>query len=238
MSRILLKLSGEALSGNNGSGFDEATCESVAKQIADLSKNGTQIGIVIGGGNFWRGRTSGNMDRVIADQIGMMATVMNCLYMSDHIRRFGVSTKVMTAFACGDACELFSRDQAIEDFNNSKVVFFAGGTGHPYFSTDTATVLRALEIEADAILVAKAIDGIYDSDPRVNKQAKRFDEITIEEVVDRKLQAMDMAASIMCLENRMPMIVFSLRGDNMILKSVPDKDGNLPKDFVGTKVSV
>lgn len=238
MSRILLKLSGEALSGGKGTGFDEDTCAGVAGQIAKLVKDSTQVGIVIGGGNFWRGRTSGDMDRVLADQVGMMATVMNCLYMSDHIRRYGVSTKVMTPFPCGTVCEPFSRDNAVEALNDSKVVFFAGGTGHPFFSTDTTTVLRALEIGADAILVAKAVDGIYDSDPKINKDAKRYDEISIKEVVDKKLSAMDLSASIMCMENNMPMVIFSLIGENMILKSVPDSKGNLPADFVGTKVSV
>lgn len=238
MSRILLKLSGEALSGNKGSGFDETTCASVAKQIAQVVSDNHEVGIVIGGGNFWRGRTSANMDRIIADQVGMMATVMNCLYMSDHLRRQNISTKIMTPFPVGTVCESFSRDAAISALTNKTVVFFAGGTGHPFFSTDTTTVLRALEIAADSILVAKAIDGIYDDDPKTNPNAQKFDEISIETVVDKQLLAMDLTASIMCMENKMPMLVFSLREEDSIIHAVPDSTGKVGRAFNGTKVTV
>ncbi|MFQ6819487.1 MAG: UMP kinase [Blautia sp.] len=231
MKRILLKLSGEALAGSKKTGFDEETVLAVARQIKAIAEEGTRIGIVIGGGNFWRGRTSETINRSKADQIGMLATVMNCIYVSDICRYTGLSTEIFTPFVCGAFTKLYSRDAAEEAFASGKVVFFAGGTGHPYFSTDTATVLRAVEMEAEAIYLAKAVDGIYDSDPKVNPDAVKFDEITIEEVVDRKLAAMDLTASIMCLEQRMPMMVFGLDGENSIVNAVHGK-------FSGTRVTV
>ena len=231
MKRILLKLSGEALAGSKKTGFDEETVLAVARQIKAIAEEGTRIGIVIGGGNFWRGRTSETINRSKADQIGMLATVMNCIYVSDICRYTGLSTEIFTPFVCGAFTRLYSRDAAEEAFASGKVVFFAGGTGHPYFSTDTATVLRAVEMEAEAIYLAKAVEGIYDSDPKVNPDAVKFDEITIEEVVDRKLAAMDLTASIMCLEQRMPMMVFGLDGENSIVNAVHGK-------FSGTRVTV
>ena len=231
MKRVLLKLSGEALAGEQKRGFDEATVTEVAKQIKTIVDEGLQVGIVIGGGNFWRGRTSGAMDRSKADQIGMLATIMNCIYVSDICRYVGLKTEVFTPFVCGAFTTLYSKDAVEESFAEGKVVFFAGGTGHPYFSTDTATVLRAVEIGADAILLAKAVDGIYDSDPKVNPDAKKYDEISIQEVVDKKLAAMDLTASIMCLEQKMPMLVFALDEENSIINTVHGK-------FSGTKVTV
>ena len=171
MKRVLLKLSGEALAGEKKTGFDEATVTEVAKQVKVLVEEGTEIGVVIGGGNFWRGRTSETIDRTKADQIGMLATVMNCIYVSEIFRSVGMKTEVLTPFVCGAFTKLFSKDEANECFAQGKVVFFAGGTGHPYFSTDTTTVLRAVEIEAETILLAKAIDGVYDSDPKINPNA-------------------------------------------------------------------
>ena len=202
MKRVLLKLSGEALAGEKKTGFDEATVIEVAKQIREISKEGLEIGIVIGGGNFWRGRTSETIDRNKADQIGMLATVMNCIYVSDICRYLGMKTQIYTPFVCGAFTDLYSKDAVEESFAQGKIVFFAGGTGHPYFSTDTATVLRAVEIEAEAILLAKAVDGIYDSDPKTNPNAVKYDEISIEEVVAKKLAAMDLTASIMCMEQK------------------------------------
>ena len=231
MKRVLLKLSGEALAGEQKRGFDEATVTEVAKQIKTIVDEGLQVGIVIGGGNFWRGRTSGAMDRSKADQIGMLATIMNCIYVSDICRYVGLKTEVFTPFVCGAFTTLYSKDAVEESFAEGKVVFFAGGTGHPYFSTDTATVLRAVEIGADAILLAKAVDGIYDSDPKVNPDAKKYDEISIDEVVAKKLAAMDLTASIMCLENKMPMLVFGLDEKDSIVNTVHGK-------FSGTKVTV
>ena len=231
MKRVLLKLSGEALAGEQKRGFDEATVTEVAKQIKTIVDEGLQVGIIIGGGNFWRGRTSGAMDRSKADQIGMLATVMNCIYVSDICRYLGLKTEVFTPFVCGAFTSLYSKDAVEKSFAQGKIVFFAGGTGHPYFSTDTATVLRAVEIEAEAILLAKAVDGIYDSDPKTNPNAVRYDEISIEEVVAKKLAAMDLTASIMCMEQKMPMLVFALDEKDSIINAVHGK-------FVGTKVIV
>lgn len=231
MRRVLLKLSGEALAGEKKTGFDEATVLGVAAQIKTIAEEGLQVGIVIGGGNYWRGRTSETIDRNKADQIGMLATVMNCIYVSDICRYVGLKTEIFTPFVCGAFTTLYSKDAAENAFAEGKIVFFAGGTGHPYFSTDTATVLRAVEIEADAILLAKAVDGIYDSDPKVNPNAVKYDEISIEEVVAKKLAAMDLTASIMCMEQKMPMLVFGLEGENSIVNTVHGK-------FNGTKVTV
>ena len=231
MKRVLLKLSGEALAGEKKTGFDEATIIEVAKQIKTIAEEGLQIGIVIGGGNFWRGRTSETIDRNKADQIGMLATVMNCIYVSDICRYLGLKTEIFTPFVCGAFTSLYSKDAVEESFAQGKIVFFAGGTGHPYFSTDTATVLRAVEIEAEAILLAKAVDGIYDSDPKTNPNAVKYDEISIEEVVAKKLAAMDLTASIMCMEQKMPMLVFALDEKDSIINAVHGK-------FVGTKVTV
>ena len=216
MKRVLLKLSGEALAGDKKTGFDEATCIKVAEQVKKLTEDGIQVAIVTGGGNFWRGRTSETIDRTKADQIGMLATVMNCIYVSDIFRSF---------------TSLFSKDAAVAALEEEKVIFFAGGTGHPYFSTDTGAVLRAIEIEVDAMLLAKAIDGIYDSDPKVNPEAVKYDEISIQEVIDQKLAAVDLTASILCLENKMPMLVFGLNEENSIVETM---SGN----FTGTKVTV
>ena len=229
--RVLLKLSGEALAGEKHTGFDEATVVKVAKQVKQLADDGVEVGVVIGGGNFWRGRTSENIDRTKADQIGMLATVMNCIYVSEIFRSEGMKTQVLTPFECGSFTKLFSKDRANKYFEHGMVVFFAGGIGHPYFSTDTTTVLRAVEIEADVILLAKAIDGVYDSDPKVNPEAKKYDEISIQEIIDKKLMAVDLTASIMCLENKMPMLVFGLNEENSIVETMKGT-------FTGTKVTV
>ena len=200
MSRILLKLSGEALAGDKHHGFDEATVIEVAKQVKQIVDNGTQVGIVIGGGNFWRGRTSETIDRTKADQIGMLATVMNCIYVSEIFRYVGMKTAVLTPFECGNMTKLFSKDRA-----------------NKYFAHD--------------IYLAKAIDGVYDSDPKTNPAAKKYDELSIEEVVEKKLAVVDLTASIMCLENKMPMYVFGLNEENSIVNALTGK-------FNGTKVTV
>ena len=231
MKRVLLKLSGEALAGPKKTGFDEDTVLSVAKQIKQIVEDGTPVAVVIGGGNFGRGRTSETIDRTKADQIGMMATIMKCIYVSDICRYVGLQTEVYTPFICGSFTKVFSKDAAVEDLNQGKVTFFAGGTGHPYFSTDTATVLRAIEIEAETILLAKAIDGVYDSDPKVNPDAKKYAEVSIQEVIDKKLAVVDLTASIMCMENKMPMLVFGLDEENSIVKTVHG-------EFNGTTVTI
>ena len=231
MRRILLKLSGEALAGEKKTGFDEETVKGVALQVKQLMDEGIQVGIVTGGGTFWRGRTSENIDRTKADQIGMLATVMNCIYVSEIFRSVGMETEVLTPFQCGAFTKLFSKDRANRYFQKGMAVFFAGGTGHPYFSTDTGVVLRAIEVEADVILLAKSIDGVYDSDPKINPNAKKYDELTIDEVVAQDLQVVDMTASILARDNKMPMWVFGLNEENSIVNTVK---GN----FSGTKITV
>ena len=231
MGRILLKLSGEALAGSTGGTYDDKTILMVADQVKELVEEGTEVSIVIGGGNLWRGRTGTSIDRPKSDSIGMLATVMNCIYVSELFRSIGLKTRIFTPFLVGTFTELFSKDSAVKALSEGCVCFFAGGTGHPYFSTDTATVLRAIEIGADAILVAKAIDGIYDSDPKLNPNAVKYDEISIEEVVDKRLAAMDLTASIMCMDNKMPMLVFGLEGEDSIINTVRGK-------FSGTRVTV
>jgi uridylate kinase len=187
---------------------------------------------VTGGGNFWRGRNSSKIiERTRSDSIGMLGTVMNCIYVSEVFKTIGLRTQVYTPFVCGAFTKLFSKEEAVADLNDGKVVFFAGGTGHPYFSTDTGTVLRAIEIEADAILLAKSIDGIYDSDPETNPDAVKYDTISIQDVVDKRLQVVDLTSSIMCMENKMPMVVFGLNEENSIVNT-------LYGTFHGTYVTV
>ncbi len=231
MKRILLKLSGEALAGDKHVGFDEPTVTVVANQVKKLVDAGVQVGIVIGGGNFWRGRTSETIDRTKADQIGMLATVMNCIYVSEIFRSVGMMTAVLTPFECGSMTKLYSKDRANKYFAHNMVVFFAGGTGHPYFSTDTATVLRAIEIEAEGIYLAKAVDGVYDCDPKTHPEAKKYDEVSIQEVIDKKLAVVDLTASVMCMENKIPMYVFGLNEKDSIVNAVTG-------EFRGTKVTV
>ena len=241
MSRIILKLSGEALAGDTDGGslrnakgavklYDEGVIAGIAAQVRELHDAGHQIGVVTGGGNIWRGRTGDEIARVKSDQIGMLATVMNCLYVSEIFRGAGLDTEVMTPFACGTFTEQFSRDRALRCMNEGKVVFFAGGTGHPYFSTDTGIVLRAVEVDADMILMAKNVDGVYDSDPAKNQDAKRFDHLTYEEVVERNLQAVDMTSSVLARENGMEMRVFALQAEKSIVRAASG-------DFEGTTIT-
>ena len=231
MRRILLKLSGEALAGEKKTGFDEETVRKGALQGKQLTDDGIEGGIVIGGGSFWGGRTSENIDRTKADQIGMLATIMNCIYVSEIFRSVGMQTEIMTPFVCGAFTELFSKDRANSCFEKGMVVFFAGGTGHPYFSTDTGVVLRAIEVEAEVILLAKSIDGVYDDDPNKNPAAKKYIEVTIDEVIAKNLQVVDMTASILARDNKMPMWVFGLNEENSIVNTVKGQ-------FSGTKVTV
>lgn len=218
--RVILKLSGEALAGSMKSGYDDDIILGIAQQIKQISEKGIEIGIVIGGGNYWRGRSNNSIDRTKADQIGMLATVMNCIYVSEIFRSIGLMTNILTPFECGSMTKLFSKDRANKYFSKGMIVFFAGGTGHPYFSTDTGVVLRAIEMDADAIMLAKSVDGIYDSDPKKNPAAKKYDSISIKDVVDMQLGVMDMAASVMCMENKMPLIVFGLNEENSIVNAM------------------
>ncbi len=221
--RVLLKLSGEALAGGKKTGFDEETVRGAALQVKQAVEQGIQVSIVTGGGNFWRGRESNAIDRTKADQIGMLATVMNCIYVSEIFRSVGLETEILTPFAVGTMTKMFSKDLAVASLKAGKVVFFAGGTGHPYFSTDTGAALRAAEIEADVILLAKNIDGVYDSDPKLNPAAVKFDRISIEEVIDRKLAVVDLTASVICMENHIPLAVFGLAEENGIANALVGK---------------
>lgn len=231
LKRVLLKLSGEALAGEKKTGFDEATVVNVAKQVRQLTDKGIQVGIVIGGGNFWRGRSSEKIDRTKADAIGMLATVMNCIYVSEIFRTEGMMTQVLTPFECGSFTKLFSKDRANKYFSKNMVVFFAGGIGHPYFSTDVGMILRAIEIEADCVLAAKAVDGVYDSDPNKNPDAKKYDSLSINEIIDKKLGVIDLAASVLCMENKMPVKIFGLNKENSIVNAVFG-------EFTGTDIIV
>lgn len=231
MSRIILKLSGEALAGEKRTGFDLDVVEKVASQVKTLVDNGNDVGIVIGGGNFWRGRTGTEIDRVKSDQIGMLATVMNCIYVSEVFRGVGLMTNVLTPFEVSGMTKLFSKDRANKYFAKHMVVFFAGGTGHPYFSTDTGVVLRAIEVDADCILMAKNVDGVYDSDPAKNPEAKRYDVLPIQEIIDRNLQVIDMTASILARDNHMPLRIFDLNEEDSIIHAAGGT-------FNGTTVTV
>ncbi|HKL79726.1 MAG TPA: UMP kinase [Mobilitalea sp.] len=229
--RVLLKLSGEALAGEKHTGFDEATCIGVAEQVKQLVEEGIEVSIVIGGGNFWRGRTSETIDRTKADQIGMLATVMNCIYVSEIFRYVGIATEVYTPFACGSMTKLFSKDEVSACMKRGGVAFLAGGMGHPYFSTDTPTVLRAVELDCDIVLMARAIDGVYDSDPKQNPKAKKFDSIPLQRVLDLKLGIVDMTATVLCIENKMPILLFGLSEEQSIVKAARGESN-------GTKITI
>jgi uridylate kinase len=224
----MLKLSGEALAGDKHTGFDLATVKSVAEEVRQAYDEGVEIAVVIGGGNFWRGRTGNEIDRVKSDQIGMLATVMNALYVSEVFRSSGMQTAVFGAFEIPGIMPVFEKDAAMKALAEKKVTFFAGGTGHPYFSTDSGTALRAIEIEADIILMAKAVDGIYEADPKTHPEAKRFDTISLSELVDRQLNAIDQTASVLCKENNMPLGVFSLNTPGNIAEALNGRiDGTI-----------
>lgn len=227
--RVMLKLSGEALAGEKHFGFDDETIVKVAKEIKSAVDDGIELSIVIGGGNFWRGRQSAAVDRYKADQVGMLATVMNCIYVSEIFRTVGMKTKLMSSIPIGDMAELFDKDKAERLLGTAHVIFCAGGTGHPYFSTDTGVVLRALELNCEEILLAKSIDGVYNADPARDPSAEKYDELTLSEILDRRLQVIDLAATVLCLENRMPMSVFSLHEKDGIRNALSGK-------HVGTKV--
>ena len=210
--RILIKISGEALAGEKKSGYDFAFVSRVCETVKQIAAKGVQVGIVIGGGNFWRGVKdgAGKVERVSADRMGMLATAMNCLAVADVFKQLGADARVMTAVDIQGVGERYDTRRAIEYLEQGKVVLFACGTGSPFFSTDTAATLRAAEIHADAILLAKNIDGVYDDDPRKNPEAKKFDEISYDEVLARRLAVMDSTATSMAMDNNIPVIVFAL----------------------------
>ena len=219
-NRILLKISGEALAGSKSSGFDEATISSICAGVREAHDLGVQIGIVVGGGNFWRGRSSGKMDRMDADKIGMLATVMNALAVKDALRQQGVPAVVMTSAVMPQVAETFTSDKAIAALNEGKVVVFGGGTGNPIFSTDTASALRALEIGADAMLKATMVDGVYDKDPHKYPDAVRYDTLTFTRVLDERLAVMDSTAASLCRDNALPILVFDLGDGSNIARAV------------------
>lgn len=218
-SRVLVKLSGEALAGDKQRGFDHQVITRVVGELKQLIENGIEVCVVIGGGNFWRGRTSGDMDRSKADQIGMLATIMNAIYVADVCRSLGLESVVQTPFVVGGMTELFSKESALLHMKNKKIVFFAGGTGHPYFSTDTGAALKGCEVEVGALLFAKNIDGVYDSDPKLNPEAKKYDRISCQEILSKNLKAIDAAAATLCIDQKLPIIVFDLDTPSGILKA-------------------
>ena len=220
--RILLKISGEALAGDAHRGLDFNVINSVCEVIKECVDHGVQIGVVIGGGNFWRGAKDGadKMQRSHGDAMGMLATVMNCIAVADALEKHGVDARVLTAVEMNKFAEYFTRDTADRYLNEGKVVFFAAGTGNPYFSTDTGAVLRGVEIEADAILMAKNVDGIYSADPNVDPTAVKFDELTYDEVLERHLKATDTTAMTLAMDNHMTMVCFALADPKNIFRVV------------------
>ena len=229
--RVLLKISGEALAGDKHFGLDFQVMGRVADVIKECSAMGVEIGVVIGGGNFWRGRSSGSMDRTRADHMGMLATAMNCMAMADVLEQKGVDVRVMTSLEIRAVAEPYIRARAIRHLEKGRVVIFGCGTGNPYFSTDTAAVLRAAEIGADVILLAKNIDGVYDSDPAKNADAVKFDAITYDEVLKRHLAVMDSTATSMSMDNHIPVLVFALKDPYNIVRAVRgEKIGTIVKE--------
>lgn len=218
--RVLLKLSGEALAGDKKFGFDEDTILSICKAIKECADLGVEIGIVVGGGNFWRGRSSGKMARTKADHIGMLATAMNAIAVSDMLDQLGVTTRVQTAIPMQTVAEPYIRDRAVRHLEKGRVVIFGCGSGNPFFSTDTAAALRAAEIEADIILKASVVDGVYNKDPHVYNDAVKYDTITYGEVLEKGLKVMDGAAAALCRDNKMPILVFDMQQPENLIAAV------------------
>lgn len=223
-NRVVLKLSGEAMAGDAKIGIDPVTVKSIALEIKRAYETGVEIGIVVGGGNFWRGRSSGDMDRATSDYMGMLGTVMNALALQDMLESLGVDTRVQTAIEMKEVAEPYIRRRAIRHLEKKRVVIFSAGIGNPYFSTDTTAALRAAEIGAEVILLAKkGVDGIYDSDPNINPSAKKFDTLTYQEILTRRLTIMDSTATSLCMDNNIPVIVFGIDIENSIYDAVSGK---------------
>jgi len=230
--RVILKLSGEALANNSSKNFDNSIISNIVLQVKQIISKGTQVSLVIGGGNFWRGRSANpNMDRCKADNIGMLATVINALYVSDIFKQNDIDAVVMTPFIVGTMTEQFSKDKALKYFSENKVIIFAGGIGQPFFSTDTVTALRACELQADAILFAKNVDGVYDSDPADNPNAVKFETIKCKDIIEKNLKVIDIAAANLCYEQSIPVIIFGLSEENGIVKAAAGEK-------IGTVVTV
>lgn len=218
--RIMLKLSGEALAGEKGYGIDFEVAQRIAQEIKDLVNMGIEVGAVVGGGNIWRGRNGNGMDRTTADYMGMMATCINALALQDSLEQMGVNTRVQTAIEMKEIAEPFIRRRAMRHLEKGRVVIFAAGTGNPYFSTDTTAALRAAEIEADVILLAKKVDGVYDKDPHKYSDAVKFDKLTYIDVLEKGLQVMDSTATSLCMDNNIPILVFGLESPGNIKKAI------------------
>lgn len=221
--RVLLKLSGEALAGDQKFGLNYDTITPICRQILNLQKLGVQIGIVVGGGNFWRGRSSGAMDRTRADHIGMLATTMNALAVADVLEGVGADVRVQTAISMREVAEPYIRNRAMRHMEKGRIVIFGCGTGNPFFSTDTAASLRAAEIEADVIFKATMVDGVYDKDPNLFSDAKKYDRITFNQVVSEGLRVMDSTAAAMCKDNEIPILVFNLSDPSNIVKAATEE---------------
>ncbi len=218
--RVLIKLSGEALAGSSGNGIDQKTLDVITDQIKEVRDLGVQIGIVVGGGNFWRGRQGTEMDRSQADHMGMLATVINALGIQDALERKGVPTRVQTALTITRVAEPYILRKAMSHLNKDMIVIFACGTGNPYFTTDTAAALRAAEINAEMLLLAKNVDGIYDSDPKINPNAKKLDNVSYKDYISQGLKAMDTTAITICMENKIPVLAFGLFEENSLIRAV------------------
>lgn len=223
-NRVILKVSGEALAGPKGSGIDTETVNQISYQIKEIHKLGVQVAIVVGGGNFWRGKTSNDMDRTTSDYIGMLGTVMNALALQDALENLDVTTRVQSAIEMRQIAEPYIRRRAVRHLEKGRVVIFAAGTGNPYFSTDTTAALRAAEIEAEVILLAKkGVDGVYDSDPKINNQAKKFEKLRHMDILNMGLGVMDSTATSLCMDNNIPLIVFGIDEPNNIIDVVLGK---------------
>lgn len=220
MRRVMLKLSGEALAGGDGSGFDFKTVDSICKQIKKIKTKTIQIAIVTGGGNFIRGKLLAEIDKYKADEIGMLSTYMNSLYLQGVIRLNGMDAAIFGAFSISDIADTFSKDKAIEAMNNGKIVILAGGTGHPYFTTDTGVVLRSIELECTELLLAKSVDGVYDKDPVKHKDAKKYKKLSMQEMFDKKLEVIDLSATVLSMANKLNLRLFSLLEKDSIVKAI------------------
>ena len=227
--RVLLKLSGEALAGDKGFGINNDVVNEIAVAIKKIQEIGVEVSVVVGGGNFWRGRTSEGMDRTTADYIGMLATVMNSMALQDALENIDVQTRLRTAIEMRQIAEPYIRRKAVRHLEKDRVVIFGAGSGNPYFSTDTAASLRAAEMEAEVILLAKNVDAVYDKDPKVHADAVKFDELTYLEVLQRELKVMDSTATSLCMDNKIPIHVFELSTDNIIKAVMGEKIGTIVK---------
>ena len=218
--RVIIKLSGEALAGEKGFGIDESMLEYIVEQIKKVREENVEVGIIIGGGNFWRGRQALNMEKSAADHMGMLAKVMNSIALQDALEAHGIPTRVQTALTITRVAEPYILRKALHHFEKGRIVIFACGTGNPFFSTDTGAALRAAEINAEVLLLAKNVDGIYDSDPKTNPNAKKFDELSYLDVIQKGLHAMDTTAISLCMENKIPIIAFALKEKDSIVRVV------------------